>query len=372
MKSRKSSLKSLLSLLALGSISAAQAATLIGSGAGAMGGSADSAGGRTNVDLAFKYLPAGTYNVDEFNFWGVAADGTVQPFLSTRTATPQHTPVWAGTAGAAVAGTNTISYVPGAQQFTLTAPTRIYSGFAMTGTAVGFVGGGTTDHNGGPALTPVVGVQMPVFSNNNLGRTYSSGIKVTDANPVTSAGVGAGAGIAAAIAQDTPGQDRLNVDLLFSTLAPGTYSVSNWSLNVFDNTQPGTITPMLLTGSAGAYTTLWLGSAFDPTTNGAQVASASGSFTLTATTEVYAGFFTQGTGSGLIALDSSNSGAGNLSLTDHHTAFTAPTGVGQAVGGFTNPGLARTYAFEIAAVPEPSTFGLLGLASLGLLGRRRR
>lgn len=155
MKSRISSTKIILSLFAFGSISVAQAATLIGSGTCAQGALADGAGGRTSVDLASKYLPAGTYNVDEFNFWGVNTNGTVQPFLSTGTATPQYTPVWAGTADGAVTGTNTVSYTPGAQQFTLTAPTRIYSGFAMSNNAVGYASGGSTGHNG-TALTPVV------------------------------------------------------------------------------------------------------------------------------------------------------------------------------------------------------------------------
>ena len=214
--------------------------------------------------------------------------------------------------------------------------------------------------------------ETATFSNNNLGRTYSSGINVTDANPLTAAGVGAGSGINGALAQDTPGQDRLNVDLLFSTLAAGTYSVSDWSLNVRDNAQGGTITPMLLIGAPGNYTTLWVGSAFDPSSNGAQTVSESGSFTLAATTEVYAGFFTQGGGSGIIALDSNNSGAGNFSLTDHDTAFTAPAGIGESVTGISNPALGRTYAFEINVVPEPSTFGLLGLAGIALITRRRR
>lgn len=141
-------------------------------GAGAQGSLVDGTGGRTNVDRASKYLPAGTYNVDEFNFWGVNTNGTVQPFLSTGTATPQYTAVWAGTAGGAVAGTNTVSYTPGAQQFILTAPTRIYSGFAMTQNAVGYASGGNTDHNG-LALTPAVGNQFATFSNLNLSRTYN-------------------------------------------------------------------------------------------------------------------------------------------------------------------------------------------------------
>jgi hypothetical protein len=130
---------------------------------------------------------------------------------------------------------------------------------------------------------------------------------------------------------------------------------------------------VLLTRSTGSYTTLWLGSALDPSANGTQTISENGFFTLTGTTEVYAGFFTQGSGSGIIALDSSNAGAGNLSLTDHDTAFTAPTGISEAVGGISNPALARTYAFGINAVlvPEPGCLGLLALGGLAVMRRRR-
>lgn len=364
----------LISLAAgLGSLHVTQAATLVGAGAAAGGTLADSAGGRTNVDRTFKYLPAGTYNVNDFNFNGVSTVGTVQPFLSTLGGT-QFTPVWAGSAGAAVTGTNTVTYTPGSQQFTLAVPMRIYSGFAMTGTAVGYANGGVTDHNGAPALTPTVGTALPTFSNPNLGRTYSAGINVTSANPLTSGRAGAGAGIASALQQDTPGSERLNVDLLFLTLTPGTYRVSNWELNVFDHTQGGTITPMLLTRGPSSYTTLWLGADLDPTANGAQTVSESGVFTLNATTEIYAGFFTKGGGSGIIALDSTNAGAGNFSLTDHDSSFTAPVATGETVGAFSNAGLARTYAFgiNVVPVPEPGSFGLLALGGLAVLAYRRK
>jgi hypothetical protein len=92
------------------------------------------------------------------------------------------------------------------------------------------------------------------------------------------------------------------------------------------------------------------------------------------------GFFTQGGGSGLIALDSSNAGAGNLRLTDHDTAFTAPAGINQSFPltgaaplGFSNPALARTYAFGINTVliPEPGSLGLLVLGGLAALIRHR-
>ena len=147
--------------------------------------------------------------------------------------------------------------------------------------------------------------------------------------------------------RDNTGGERLNVDrTTFATLDAGTYTVNDFRLNVFDHTQGGTVTPMLLTGSPGSYTTLWVGSALDPTANGEQTAAEGSSFTLSATTNVYAGFFTAGLGSGIMSLDINNSGVGN-SVTDHDSNYTAPTGPGQTVDGFSNPGLPRTYAFEI-------------------------
>ena len=183
--------------------------------------------------------------------------------------------------------------------------------------------------------------------------------------------IGPGADITEATDQDTAGADRLNVDRTFVTLGPGTYSISDWRLNVFEHTV-GTITPMLLSGAPSTYTTEWIGAAFDPTSDGVQAVSESGTFTLDASTNIYAGFYTEGTGSGIIALDKNNSGS-DSSSTDHDSSFTAPTGIDQAVGSFSNSGLARTYAFEITVIPEPSSAALLlGLVAFSLTLRRRR
>ena len=65
------------------------------------------------------------------------------------------------------------------ETFTLTQETDVYAGFVMTENAVGFFGGGVTDHNGAPPLAPLVGVELPEFTNNNLGRSYSFGINVS-------------------------------------------------------------------------------------------------------------------------------------------------------------------------------------------------
>ncbi len=158
----------------------------IGPGASTMGASADGGGGRTNIERDFVTLPAGTYNVLDFDFWGVNTSGTVQPFLSAQTTPPggqRYTPVWVGPTVAPAVGTNLDTYALASQTFTLASDTDVYAGFVMTENAVGFFGGGLTDHNGAPPLAPVVGVELPVFSNNNLGRTYSFAINVEQAVP---------------------------------------------------------------------------------------------------------------------------------------------------------------------------------------------
>ncbi len=184
--------------------------------------------------------------------------------------------------------------------------------------------------------------------------------------------IGPGSDITDATDQDTPGGKRLNVDRSrLLNLSAGTYNVDDFRLNVHTHTEGGTIAPMLLTGTPANYTTLWVGSAFDPTSNGDQTVSESGSFTLASATDVYAGFFTSDTGSGIIALDGNNSGSGS-SATDHDSSFTAPTGPGQAVTGFSNPNLGRTYAFEInVSVDDDGDFAATGGNSTNDIGGYR-
>jgi hypothetical protein len=162
--------------------------------------------------------------------------------------------------------------------------------------------------------------------------------------------IGPGADITEATGNDIVDQERLNIDRTFTTLAAGTYNVTDWQLNVvMSNAGTGEVTPMLLTGTPPSYSILWLGTAFDPDVDGIQTAPETGSFTLEAPTDIYAGFFTTNLGSEIIGTDADNSGTG-FSSTDHDNDFVAPTGVGETVDGFSHADLGRTYAFEINVV----------------------
>jgi len=163
--------------------------------------------------------------------------------------------------------------------------------------------------------------------------------------------IGPGADITDATENDITNQERLNIDRTFSTLAAGSYSVTDWELNVvMSNNGTGEVTPMLLTGTPPSYTIIWLGTAFDPEVDGIQTAPETGDFTLDAPADVYAGFFTTNLGSEIIGTDSDNSGTG-FSSTDHDNDFIAPTDVGETVGDFSHAALGRTYAFDINVVP---------------------
>jgi hypothetical protein len=179
----------------------------------------------------------------------------------------------------------------------------------------------------------------------NDGAEILLGSDPNDPNSPEFNGIGPGVKITNATVQDIPNQERLNVSLKFRNLTAGSYDVSSWLLNVHTHTI-GSVTPMLLTGAPSSYTTLWIGSPYDPTANGIQTALESGSFTLDADTDVYAGFFTTELGSGIIALDQNNSGTGTHA-TDHDNLFVTPTMPGELVTDFSHAVLGRSYAFEI-------------------------
>ena len=168
--------------------------------------------------------------------------------------------------------------------------------------------------------------------------------------------IGPGADLSGPHVADTANQERLNVALTspagndFINLAAGTYSVLDFQLNVGNHTAglggAGTVAPMLLTGTAGNFTTLWVGSNFDPTSNGIQTAAnyarGAQTFTLASATDVYAGIFTRNQGSAVPLLNQS------VGTTSHDgNGFTAPTGPGDAVNSFSHSTLTRAYAFEV-------------------------
>ncbi|MGB1131296.1 MAG: Ig-like domain-containing protein, partial [Haloferula sp.] len=171
--------------------------------------------------------------------------------------------------------------------------------------------------------------------------------------------IGPGADLAGASSSDGAGGERLNIALSspagddFVTLPAGTYTVVDFQLSVDDHNAgidgAGTVAPMLLTGSSGSWTTLWVGGDVDPTSNGVQTAASyppdGETFTLSETADVYAGIFTKNQGS---AIPSTNLSVGR---TDHDSSFVAPSGPGETVNGISNPNLQRAYAFEVNVVP---------------------
>lgn len=198
--------------------------------------------------------------------------------------------------------------------------------------------------------------------------------------------IGAGVGIlgqAGANNQvDTPSdgstdQSRQNLDLSFSvTLDAGTYFADTWEYN---SGQAGSVTPYLaVSNGAGGYEMIAVGSlvgvtdGFDVDTTVAF--GGSDTFTLTGTTEVFAGItnppeagsqnpvYTNLASGGLMDHDNNVDGAISLAV------------LGGTVDGFGHSNLPRSYAFSVnvEAVPEPSPVLLFGLGGVLLFGMRRR
>ncbi len=173
--------------------------------------------------------------------------------------------------------------------------------------------------------------------------------------------------------------ERLNIDRnVTATLDAGTYQITDFSF--FATSNIGSATPLLasLTSGNDEFTVLWIGDAVDlPDTSFTEVsADLAASFTLTGTTTVYAGFFTSDGG----RVGHNNGGTSSdpllYGVTAHNSSFTPPTTAGDVMTFGSFPTLARTYAFSLTVVPEPSTWAMLGvvlLPSLGLwFGWRKR
>lgn len=190
-------------------------------------------------------------------------------------------------------------------------------------------------------------------------------------DPTHFATIGAGPSIPHEVV-DTANGPRTNVDEGFSrVLSPGHYAAVDFS---FAWGQAGSVTPFLakLVGD-NQYQVLALGDTVTVTDTGETTVSFGGTagFWLDDFTRVYAGFVNPPGSNNPVFVDN-----GTATLTDHHGGSIPITSVGQLVGGFSNPNLGRTYAFDvsIALVPEPSTL-LLALPALGVIvlwGARRR
>lgn len=165
------------------------------------------------------------------------------------------------------------------------------------------------------------------------------GMAVSGASAIT---VGAGTGIPLE-AVDTPGANpRMNVDQSFTqVLQPGIYVVNEWS---YAAGQAGNVTPFLATSSsADNYTVVAIGN--EVTIAGAGTATAafgrSNTVVITAPTTVFAGI-TSPTTQNPIFLDN-----GTGTQTDHDNSPTPIANPGNAISGFSNANLGRTYAFSL-------------------------
>jgi len=156
--------------------------------------------------------------------------------------------------------------------------------------------------------------------------------------------IGAGTGIPKD-AVDTSGPNpRTNVDESFTqTLPRGTYRATDFS---FAAGQTGDVKPFLgVSTGSNQYSVLALGDTVNVAATGTQTVDFGGSdtFILPGPTTVHAGITNPGSSQNPVYLDN-----GTTTTTDHDGSPTPITTAGQTVGGFSHPGLDRTYAFDIS------------------------
>jgi hypothetical protein len=318
-------------------------------------------GERLNVDESgARTLGPGTYSLRDFSFQGTSASGSVVPVLVTSTGANSYQTIWKGSAVGSAVG---MVQVDPSGTFTLGSTATIYPAFfTQAGGRVAHRESiGVTDHASAFTSPQYVGSTLSTFSNPNLSRQYSFGLSVQSLINATRVGPG----LVATTGVDSG--ERLNIDISGAmTLAPGLYSLESFTFNGTSAT--GSVTPFLArsTGGSGVgqtYEILWQGSAV-----GSELGTVSADlldeiFFGTAET-VYAGFFTEA--GGRVA----HNGFGS---TEHNNAFGIPTGIGSVLTGWSNPDLARTYAFSlILTVPEPGRGSAILLAAFSLVLVRRR
>ena len=202
--------------------------------------------------------------------------------------------------------------------------------------------------------------------------------------------IGPGASIAAGTLDNGASinfEGRLNISQEFTNLAAGSYNVNSFSWRELEGSTNADLQPFLATLNPGPnpgriYTILWAGP-IGTGTGGAGVYTVNymgESFSLGAATDVYAGFNQQ---ANIIPFSTSNIGAN----TDHQGSefgadFSLMAGDQYPNSDpWSNPNLAREYAFDIdvepsaAVVPEPGSLAVFAIGAVGIVGmgvRRRK
>jgi hypothetical protein len=327
-------------------------AVTVGAGGGIPLEEVDTAGQtRTNVDEGFTAtLGVGTYRATGFSFQA-GQTGSVIPFLGVPNGTDSYNVVaLGGQVDVAGAGLHGGSF-GGSNMFSITTNNTVLHGgitnppgsqnpvFLDNGT------GTTTDHDSSPVVLTMVGQTANGFSNANLGRTYAFDITF---EPVTLSRVGPGVGIVHETLDTLNGGPRTNVDQTFTlTLDPGVYVVGDWE---YGWGRAGSVIPFaaLATG-ADAYQAIALGNQVDltGTGNSSSPFGRSNTFVLTAPTTIHAGITNPAGSDNPIFLDN------NTTATTDHDGSVSPVVLGQAVDGFSNPNLARAYAFALNIDTRP-------------------